>query len=114
MSIALRFVSTANKINRVKLKADLEEYRRKLLVMQHFRNDEVSFVTERFRTNTSFGPRNKDFIIENILAAWKKDGYALRILLKDLTILHRKKGMLFMVSKMTLVLSLKLLTRVLL
>ena len=63
----LRFVHTANKIDRAKLKAELEEYGRKLRLMWHFRNDEQLFATDRFRPKSSFNPRNKDVIIENYL-----------------------------------------------
>ena len=59
---------TANKIDRAKLKTELEEYGRKLRLMWHFRNDERSFVTDRFRPKSSFNPRNKDVIIETYLS----------------------------------------------
>ena len=35
--------------------------------MKHFRSDERSFVADRFRCNSSFSPKNKDFIIETYL-----------------------------------------------
>ena len=53
-----------NKIDRAKLKTELEECGRKL---RRFRNDERSFVTDRFRRKSSFNPRNKDVIIETYL-----------------------------------------------
>ena len=59
---------TANKIDRAKLKAELEEYGRKLQVIWHFRNDEQSFAADRFRPKSSFNPRNKDVIIETYLS----------------------------------------------
>ena len=40
LSKGLKFVPTANKIDRAKLKTELEEYGRKLRLMWHFRNDE--------------------------------------------------------------------------
>ena len=39
LSEGLKFVPTANKIDRAKLKTELEEYGRKLRLMWHFRND---------------------------------------------------------------------------
>ena len=68
LSKGLKFVPTANKIDRAKLKRELEEYGRKLRLMQHFRNDERSFVADRFRLKSSFNPRNKDVIIETYLS----------------------------------------------
>ena len=49
LSKGLKFVPTANKIDRAKLKTELEEYGRKLRLMWHFRDDERSFVADRFR-----------------------------------------------------------------
>ena len=66
--ISLKFVPTTNKIDRAKLKTELEEYGRKLRLMWHFRNDERSFVADRFRPKSSFNPRNKDVIIETYLS----------------------------------------------
>ena len=43
LSKGLKFVPTANKIDRAKLKTELEEYGRKLRLMWHFRNDEKPF-----------------------------------------------------------------------
>ena len=43
LSKGLNFVPTANKIDRAKLKTELEEYERKLRFMWHFRNDKQSF-----------------------------------------------------------------------
>ena len=57
---------TANKIDRAKLKTELEEYGRKLRLMWHFRNDERSFAADR--PKSSFNPRNKDIIIETYLS----------------------------------------------
>ena len=64
LSKGLKFVPTANKIDRAKLKTELEEHGRKLQLMWHFRNDERSFAADRFRPKSSFNPRNKDVIIE--------------------------------------------------
>ena len=59
LSKGLKFVPTANKIVRTKLKTELEEYERKLRFMWHFRNDEQSFAAHRFRPKSSFNPRNE-------------------------------------------------------
>ena len=55
---------TVNKIDRVKLKTEIEEYGRKLRLMCLFKNDERSLATDRFRSKFSFNPRNKDVTIE--------------------------------------------------
>ena len=67
-SESLKFVLSANKIDRAKLKRELEEYGRKLRLMWHFRNDERTFTAEKFRPKSSFNPRNKFDIIETYLS----------------------------------------------
>ena len=62
LSKGLKFGPSANKIDRAKLKRELEEYGRKLRLMWHFRNDEQTFTAEKFRPKSSFNPRNKDAI----------------------------------------------------
>ena len=64
----LKFVPTANKIDRAKLKTELGEYGRKLRLMWPCRNDERSFAADRFRPKSSSNPRNKDVIIETYLS----------------------------------------------
>ena len=64
----LKFVPSANKIDRAKLKRELEEIGRKLRLMWHFRNDEQTFLIDEFRPKSSFNPRNKDTIIETYLS----------------------------------------------
>ena len=64
LSKGLKCVPTANKINRGKLKTELEEYGRKLRLMWHFRNDEKPFPYGKFRSKSTFNPRNKDTVIE--------------------------------------------------
>ena len=64
LSKGLKFAHTANKIDRTKLKKELEEYGRKLQLMWHFRNDEKPFPYEKFRPKSTFNPRNKDVVIE--------------------------------------------------
>ena len=46
LSKGLKFVPTANKIDQEKLKRELEEYRRKLRLMWHFRNERFVFQGE--------------------------------------------------------------------
>ena len=58
---------TANKIDRSKLKTELEEYGRKLRLMLHFTNDGRSFVANRFRPKSSFNSRDKNAIIDTYL-----------------------------------------------
>ena len=62
------FVPMDNKVDRVKLKTESEEYGRKLWLMWHFRNDERSFAADRFIPRSSFNPRNKDVIIDTYLS----------------------------------------------
>ena len=64
LSKGLKLVPSANKIDRAKLKRELEEYGRKLRLMWHFRNDDRTFSTDK----SSFNPRNKDAIIETYLS----------------------------------------------
>ena len=67
LSKGLKFVPSTNKIDGAKLKRELEEYGRKLRLW-HFRNDEQTFSTDKFRPKSSFNPRNKDTIIETYLS----------------------------------------------
>ena len=69
LSKGLKFVPTANKIDRAKLKTELEEYGRKLRLMWHFRNDEKPFSYEKFRPKSTFNPRNKDTVVETYLSS---------------------------------------------
>ena len=59
----LEFVPSADKIDLVKLKRELEENGRTLRLMSHFRKDERTFTADKFRPKSSFNPRNKDAII---------------------------------------------------
>ena len=68
LSKDLKFVPTASEADSVKLKTELEEYRRNLRLMWHCRNDERSFAADRYRPKSSFNPRNKDFIIDTYLS----------------------------------------------
>ena len=53
------------RIDRAKLKTELEEYGRKLRLLLHFRNAEQSFIAYRFRRKSSFNSRSKDIIIDS-------------------------------------------------
>ena len=68
LSKGLEFVPSANKIDRAKLKRELEEYGRKLRLMWHFRNDGRTFSIDKFRPKSSFNPRNKVTIIGTYLS----------------------------------------------
>ena len=48
---------------------ELEEYRRKLRLLWHFKNDEKPFPYEKFRPKSTFNPRNKDTVIETYLSS---------------------------------------------
>ena len=82
LSKGLKFVPSANKIDRAKLKRELEEYGRKLRLMWHFRNDERTFTAEKFRPKSSFNPRNKDAIIETYLSCLEERLLGIKILSK--------------------------------
>ena len=66
LSKRLKFVPTTNKIDRAKLKMELE---RKLRLLWHFKNDEKPFPYEKFRPKSTFNPRNKDTVIETYLSS---------------------------------------------
>ena len=59
---------SANKIDQVKLKRELEEYGKKVSLMWHFRNDERTFTADNFRPKSPFNARNKDDLIETYLS----------------------------------------------
>ena len=72
LSEGVKFVPWVNKIDRAKLKTELEERGRKLRLMRYFRNDEQTFSTDKFRRKSSFNPRNKDTIIKIYLSCFEK------------------------------------------
>ena len=82
--------------------------------MCHFRNAKWSFVAGRFRPNSSLNPRNKDVIIETYVSCLEERWQDIKNPSKRLTILQRKNWRLCITWKMTLALSLKKLTWVLL
>ena len=67
MSKSLKFVPAAKKIETEKLKTELQEYGRKLRLTWHFRSDERPFPYPKFRSKSTFNPRNKDPVIETFL-----------------------------------------------
>ena len=70
MPKGLKFVPIANKIDRAKLKTELEEYWRKIQLMWLIlRKDEKPFPYEKFRPKSTFNPRNKDTVIETYLSS---------------------------------------------
>ena len=70
LSKGLKFVPTPNRIDKAKLKQELEVFGRKLRLMWHFRNDERIFdCNTKFRPKFTFNPKNKDVIIETYLSS---------------------------------------------
>ena len=64
LSKGLKFVPTSNKINKAKLKLELEVYDRMLCLKWHFRNDEKEFNQNNLKPKSTFNPSNKDAAIE--------------------------------------------------
>ena len=64
LSKGLKFVPTSNKINKAKLKLELEMYDRMLCLKWHFRNDEKEFNQNNLKPKSTFNPSNKDATIE--------------------------------------------------
>ena len=61
---------TPNRIDKAKLKQELEVFGRKLRITWHFRNDERIFdCNTKFRPKSTFNPKNKDVIIETYLSS---------------------------------------------
>ena len=64
---------TPNRIDKAKLKQELEVFGRKLRLMWHFRNDERIFdCNKKFRPKSTFNPKNKDVIIETYLSSFEE------------------------------------------
>ena len=64
---------TPNRIDKAKLKQELGVFGRKPRLMWHFRNDERIFdCNTKFRTTSTFNPKNKDVIIETYLSSLKE------------------------------------------
>ena len=69
LSKELKFVPTPNRIDNAKPKQELKVFGRKLRLMWHFRNDERLFdCNKKFRSKSTFNPKNKDVIIETYLS----------------------------------------------
>ena len=70
LSKGLKFLPTPNRIDKAKLKQELEVFGRKLRLMWHFWNDERIFDCDtKFRPKSIFNPKNKDVIIETYLSS---------------------------------------------
>ena len=68
LSKGLKCVPTAIKIDRATLKMGLEEYGKKLSLIWHFRNNQKPFPYEKFRSKSTFNPRNKETVIKTYLS----------------------------------------------
>ena len=80
LSKGLKFVPTPNKIDKAKLKQELEVFRRKLRLIWHFQNDERIFdCNKKFRPKSRFNPKNKDVIIETYLTSLEEKLLAIDI-----------------------------------
>ena len=70
LSKGLKFVPTPNRIDKPKLKQELDVFGRKLRLMWHFWNDERIFdCNKKFRPKYTFNPKNKGVIIETYLSS---------------------------------------------
>ena len=65
LSKRLKFVPTTNKIDRAKLKMELEEYGRKLRLLRYFKSDEKPFSYEKFQPKSTQGTRT--LLLKHIL-----------------------------------------------
>ena len=85
LSEGLKFAPSANKIDRAKLKRELEEYVRKLKLTWHSRNDDTPFYQGRFKPESIFNPRcNKDAVTEIYLSCLEERLLDIEILSKRL------------------------------
>ena len=64
LSKGLNFIPTSNRIDKAKLKRELEALGRMLRLKSHFRNEEKDFDPEKFKPKSTFNPCNKDTAIE--------------------------------------------------
>ena len=63
-------MTTANRIGNAKLKQELEVFGRKHRLMWHFRNNERIFdCNKKFRSKSTFNPKNNDVFIETYLSS---------------------------------------------
>ena len=73
LSKGLKFVPTPNRIDKAKLKQELEVFERKPTFMWYFRNDERIFdCNKKFKPKSTFNQKNKDVIIETYLRSLKE------------------------------------------
>ena len=72
-SKGLKFVPSANKIDREKLKRELEQYGRKLRLTWRFRNDERTFKLRNLDLSLLLIQGIKTLSLKLILVAWRRD-----------------------------------------
>ena len=73
LSKRLKFMPTPNRIDKAKLKQELEVFRRKLRLIWHFRNDKRIFdCNKKFTPKSIFNPKDKD-VIETYLDMKRKE-----------------------------------------
>ena len=73
LSKRLKVVPTPNRIDKAKLKQELEVFERKPRLMWYFRNDERIFdCNKKFKPKSTFNQKNKDVIIETYLRSLKE------------------------------------------
>ena len=73
LSKGLNFVPTPNRIDKAKLKQELEGFGRKLRLTWHFRNDERIFDwNTKFRPKSTFNAKNKNVIRSTYLRSLEK------------------------------------------
>ena len=79
LSKRLNFALTSNKIDKAKLKMELEALGRILQLKWHFRNEENEFDLDQFKLKSSFNPHNKDAAIEIYMSSLEEELMKLEI-----------------------------------
>ena len=102
--IYIKFVPTANKIDRKKLTTETKEYGRKLRLMCYFRDYGKSFINVNFRLKFYFNPRINDVTIETYRSCLEERLMQFEIPSSRYRILIREEQMLCTTSKMTQIL----------
>ena len=104
LSKGLKFLPTPNRIDKAKLKQELEVFGRKLRLMWHFRNDERIFDCDtKFRPKSTFNPKNKDVIIETYLSSLEEKTLDIDIPKDKFNNLSKEEGdALYSLKKITL------------
>ena len=100
LSKGLTFVPTPNRIDKAKLKQELEAFGRKLRLMWDFRNNERIFdCNTKFRPNSTFNPKSKDVIIETYLSSLKEKLLDIDILMDKFNNLSKEEKCLAFFEK---------------